>query len=123
MANEATQNKGDLAGIVKELSGKDYAFRVVYFSKSAENIFLESNKHILTSNGVDKVFEKYLRSGNTYFEVILENKGKHHYLGLDSKNRTLKLKELHYKNNSEAYKELIALFKENEWKVDLYNSK
>ncbi len=123
MANEAIQNKGDLTGIVKELSKKDYVFRVIYFSKSNENPFLESNRLVLTSNSVDKIFGKYLQEGKTYFEVILENKGKPHYLGLDSKNRTLKLKELHYKNNSEEYKELIDLFKENEWKIDLCDGK
>lgn len=117
----------EIADVINELIGKKYEFRAVYPSKIGNKHFSESTNSSFSLTNITDTFNKYISGGYNHFEVVLfsefDERDKYYFFGLDPENKTVKLKELHYNNNSENYKGLIKIFKENEWKVDFSKDK
>jgi|SRR3989344_1584989 len=112
----------ELADVVNELIEKGYNFRNVYYSKN-DSKFSETTSSNFSLSNIHEVFAKHIKQGHNNFDVILnsEFKGaeKYYFACLDSANKKLELKKLHYENNLDSYKGLIDIFNENGWKVEI----
>ena len=116
----------DLAGVINELVEKGYNFRNVYYSRNASK-FSETTSSNFSLSNIHEVFARYMKKGHNNFEVILDSEykcaEKYYFVGMDTANKKLELKKLHYENNLDSYKGLIDIFKENGWKVEVKGDK
>ena len=116
----------DLAGVINELVEKGYNFRNVYYSKN-DYKFSETTSSNLSLSNIREVFAKHIKQGHNIFEIILDSEFKgaevFYFFGLDTANKKLELKKLHYENNLDSYRGLIDIFKESGWIVDVSKSK